>query len=229
MLITFSGLDGSGKSTLIEWLKGRLEGRGGRVAVYHMYYDVGLFGCARALADRLGHAARREPEARGPRAEGDARPTRRTTPADCSDMRATARLRRAVVWNRTVRLCVYPLDLLLFLACRLYVEKLRRRVLIMDRYFYDTLVDVDGGSHSYGARLLSLVTPTPHLPVYLDVSAEQALARKGEHTLEHLERRRRSYQKFFSGRRGAVVLASGGDLDSTQRELEQVVLERLGA
>ena len=221
MLITFSGLDGAGKSTLIEWLKGRLEGRERRVAVYHMYHDVGLFACGRVLLDKLrrGRARRNAAGGYGSRTPG---------PAPRTPARA-ARAARAVVWNKTVRLCVYPLDLLIFLGCRLYVEKLRRRVLIMDRYFYDTLVDVGGGPRTYGARLLSRLTPTPHVPVYLDVSAEEAFARKGEHSLDYLESRRRSYQKLFSTRPRAVVLANGGDPEATRRALERVVLERLEA
>ena len=40
MLITFSGLDGAGKSTLIAWLKDTLERRNRRVAVFHMIVHV---------------------------------------------------------------------------------------------------------------------------------------------------------------------------------------------
>src|SRR5436190_2065273 len=41
MLITFSGLDGAGKSSLIAWLKDELERRGRAVTVLHMNRDVG--------------------------------------------------------------------------------------------------------------------------------------------------------------------------------------------
>ena len=217
MLITFSGLDGAGKSTLVEWLRGRLEGRDRRVSVYHMYYDVGLFACGRVLLDKV----------RGGRTT--AKGAGRAWGRDGRRLAGAARLGRAVAWNKTLRLCLYPLDLLIFLGCRLYVEKLRRRVLIMDRYFYDTLVDVGGGRRDFGARLLSRLTPTPHVPVLLDVSAEEAFARKGEHTLDYLERRRRLYQQLFSTRPRAVVLANCGDPEAARRALEKVVLERLDA
>jgi thymidylate kinase len=99
----------------------------------------------------------------------------------------------------------------------------------MDRYFYDTLVDVAAGGASRGARLLSLVTPTPHVPIYLDVSPEQAYARKGDHTVAYLDRRRDAYRRFFPAGRRGVVLDAGGDADSTMHALERVVLERMGA
>ena len=90
-----------------------------------------------------------------------------------------------------------PLRPLIFLGYRLYVERVRRRVLIMDRYFYDTLVDVAAGGGLRGARLLALVTPTPHVPIYLDISPEQAYARKGDHNVAYLGRRRDAYRSLF--------------------------------
>ncbi|MCA1605777.1 MAG: hypothetical protein LC775_09960, partial [Acidobacteria bacterium] len=43
MLITFSGLDGSGKSTLVEYLRESLEQENQEVVVSHMNYDLGLY------------------------------------------------------------------------------------------------------------------------------------------------------------------------------------------
>ncbi len=219
MLITFSGLDGSGKSTLAECLRESLERRNQRVAVFHMYYDVGLLACARAVVRRIG-GRKSEPESeRGhaPRVEGQ--------------KSVKARLKYALAWNKSLRLCVYPFDLVIFLCYRLYVEKVRGRVLIMDRYFYDTLVDVaEGGREARrGVRLLSRLTPQPTVPVLVDISAEEAFARKGEHSVDYLSRRRLSYQKLFPQSRGAVVLAGGDDLKATRSRLEQIVLERMTA
>lgn len=221
MLITFSGLDGAGKSTLIERLKKKLEEQDRRVSVLHMYRDVGLYACGRFVLVAL-------------RGEGDGNEFRQETegigraPSRRGRLGAAAtRLGSAVAWSKTLRLCAYPFDLLIFFGYRLYVERLRGRVLIMDRYFYDTLVDVAAGGASRGARLLALVTPTPHVPIYLDISPEQAFARKGDHTVAYLGRRRDAYRRFFpSGRRG-VVLDARGDADSTMHALEQVVRERM--
>ena len=218
MLITFSGLDGSGKSTLAECLRESLEMRNQRVAVFHMYYDVGLLACARALVKRIGgrEGGPEAERAHAPRAGG-----RRTV---------KARLKYALAWNKSLRLCVYPFDLVIFLCYRLYVERVRGRVLIMDRYFYDTLVDVaEGGRKSRGVRLLSRLTPQPTVPVLVDISPEEAFARKGEHSVDYLSRRRLSYQKLFPKNHGAVVLAGGDDLKATRSRLEQIVLERMTA
>jgi thymidylate kinase len=218
MLITFSGLDGSGKSTLAERLRESLERRNQPVSVFHMYYDVGLLACARAVVKRIGGRGS-EPETgreHAPRQEG-----RRTV---------KSRLKHALAWNKSLRLCVYPFDLVIFLCYRLYIEKVRGRVLIMDRYFYDTLVDVaDGRGRLGGVRLLSRLTPQPTVPVLLDISPEEAFARKGEHSVDYLSRRRVSYQNFFPKNGGAVVLAGGGDLKAMHNRLEEIVLERMAA
>jgi thymidylate kinase len=219
MLITFSGLDGSGKSTLVECLRESLEKRDRRVAVFHLYYDVGLLACARAVVKRIvgGRGKQSAPETKRAHA-----PRERKTRG--------ARLKYALAWNKSLRLCVYPLDLVIFLCYRLYIEKVKGRVLIMDRYFYDTLVDVsDGRSRRRGARLLSRLTPQPTVPVLVDISPEEAFARTGEYSVDYLSRRRLSYEEFFPKDGGAVVLAGGDDLTATRTRLEQIVLERMTA
>src|SRR2546427_2138656 len=43
----------------------------------------------------------------------------------------------AVVWSKIIRRLIYPVDVLVFLCYRAYIEGIQRRILIMDRYFYD--------------------------------------------------------------------------------------------
>ncbi|HEY0079665.1 MAG TPA: hypothetical protein VGB73_13710 [Pyrinomonadaceae bacterium] len=238
MLITFSGLDGAGKTTLIECLRESLEQRGVGVSVAHMYYDVGCSACLRFVLRKLGRSSasvERSPllSKASEASKASKGATRAHAPREFEEERGgKSTLRRvgsALIWNRTLRLCVYPLDVLLFLARRLYAERLKGRVLIMDRYFYDTLVDVSGGRKGYAARLLWLLTPKPTLPVYLDISAEEAHARKPEHGVEHLRRRRLSYQGVVRRVPGMLVVEAGDDLGSTRRSLEKRVLELLSA
>ncbi len=213
MLITISGLDGAGKSTLITWLRQELERRHRPVRVFHMNDDVGVYAYVRALRDRItrnGANHHRPP----------------TPPADGTDALSLRRIRNAVVWSKAIRRALYPIDLLIFVAYRLYFEKIRGQVLLMDRYFYDTLVDVADEGRWMWVRLLERVTPTPSVPVFLDVSPEESYARKGEYSVDYLRRRAVAYRRVAPLVPAAIVIANG-DLEATKAALEQAVLQRV--
>ena len=222
MLITVSGLDGAGKSTLIALLKSRLERREMEVRVSHMYRDVGLFAAVAAATVKL--TGRRGGVASGA-AASDGQDVARRGGARAS----AAAIARGFAWNRIVRTIVYPLDLLIFVLYRKRVERGRRRVLIMDRYFYDTLVDVSAGRASRVARLLGWLTPTPPVPVLLDVSPATAFARKGERTITSLELRREAYRRVFPNGGRGLILEAGRDVDENLRAVETAIMERMGA
>lgn len=209
MLITVSGLDGAGKSTLINWLRGTLERDGHRITVLHLNTQVGLYAYARSLRDRL----------LGPREKpwfADAREVehRHKSPIQ--------RLRTAVVWSKGLREIVYLIDLMLFLGYRFYVETVRRRVFIMDRYFYDSLVDVANGRNWKMLRFLQRLTPTPDLAFLLDVPPEQAYSRKREQPFSYLERRWRAYKVVFPWIPTAVLLGNQ-DIQTAENGLYRTV------
>ncbi len=210
MLVTFSGLDGAGKSTLVHALRQTLEGQNRPVAVYHMNDNVGVYAWLRQLRDRLG---------------GGKRPGHGT---DGETATLVRRVRNAVLWGKTLRRVIYPVDLVFFLAYRLYHERLRGRILIMDRYFYDTLVDVADGRHWGLLRLFERLTPTPDLAVLLDVGPEESYARKADYPLDYLRERWRAYRTVFPWVRGALIIRND-DLGATQLAVARLVGERLAA
>lgn len=229
MLITFSGLDGSGKSSLIAWLRTELERRHQTVAVVHMNDHVGVYAYLRGAREAgrrlLGLPVTPPP----PPGIADVRTTRHARDGlGRPQLSGLARLRYAIVWNKPVRRLLYIVDVVLFLAYRFYAEKVRNQVLIMDRYFYDTLVDVADGHAWMWARLLKRLTPTPDVPVLLDVTPEESFARKGEYSIEYLRHRWTGYQTVFPWVRSSVIVANH-DLDVTKRILTRAVLERLAS
>jgi thymidylate kinase len=212
MLITFSGLDGAGKSTLVRWLQQTLERQNQRVVVFHMNDHVGVYAYLRQLRDQLGGA----PPRSGGGGDGG------------GGGGALRRMRDALLWGKVLRRVIYPLDLLLFLAYRLYHESFRRRVVIMDRYFYDTLVDVADGRHWGVLRLLQRLTPTPDVAVLLDVGPEESYARKRDYPVEYLRHRWLAYRTVFPWVRGALVIRND-DLHAAQQAVARLVGERLAA
>lgn len=224
MLITFSGLDGSGKSTLVDYLKRSLEKDNQKVTVSHMNYDVGVYPALRFLARKT----RRRSTSRANGKPGGKHAPREQAYAGRFSSGA-AKLRYKLVWNKGLRFVIYPLDVLIFLFYRFYIEKVNGQVLIMDRYFYDTLVDVTGAGKSLPLRFLSWLTPTPNLGVYLDVSPEKAFARKNEYSVDYLNSRRLLYQKLMSGLPGVLVLSTSQDLDTTRLSVTSAVREKMVA
>jgi thymidylate kinase len=226
VLITFSGLDGSGKSTLIDWLRATLESENRSVTVFHMNDHVGVHAYLRRLRDFVVGNGKR-PGAIAANGWEDLG-SRQPSGAPVSLRRLVRRLRYRIVWNKTFRRLVYPLDLLVFLLYRLYVERLNKRVLIMDRYFYDTLVDVSTERTRLWTRLLERLTPTPTVAVLLDITPEESFARKAEYSVEYLRRRWIGYKKVFRRVPAPLVLANY-DLDASKATLRRVVMERLSA
>lgn len=223
MLITFSGLDGAGKSTLIEFVSSTLQRQRRSVRVLRLNDDVGVYAFLRAFRDRVYRrdVRPRAPGVPNPRSQKAQRPRP-------SGWRGVAsRLRTAIVWNKPVRRLLYLIDLAFFQCYRLTLERVGGRVLIMDRYFYDTLVDVSNGRPRLWIRLLERLTPRPTVPVFLEITPEESFRRKREFSIEYLRRRSDAYQRVFARVPGAVRLVND-DLERTKAALLGVLrrLER---
>ena len=176
MLITLSGIDGAGKSTLARELRRALEAGGRPVVLRHANHELGIYGILRSL-----------------------RPRRPRRPA-------AERVRYLVLWNRPLRAAVFLADLVVFASYRWFIETVRRRDLIMDRYFYDTLVDLSGPRSWTLLRWLARLVPAPDLAILVDADPEVAFARKGEHSIDLLRRRAVAYRRVLGWIPTAVVL-----------------------
>ena len=231
MVITFSGLDGSGKSSLIAWLKADLEGHGRAVTVLHMNDHVGMYALLRAIRDRVKRWLGRAVSPPVPPGVADARAVRGTpvTGAPTSRVRAAlSKARYVLIWNKPMRRILYVIDIIVFQGYRFWLERVKGRLLIMDRYFYDTLVDLSDERRLAWVGFLERLTPTPDLPVLLDVTPEESYARKGEYSIAYLRRRWNAYHTVFS-RVGSAVIIANHNMGSTQMVLQQVASERLSA
>lgn len=218
VLITFSGLDGAGKSTLIDFLSTTLQGRQQPVAVLHLNDQVGVYALLRAVRDRMRGG---RPESLAPGAP-DPKSQKLQRPAPRGLRGALSRLRTVLLWNKPLRRLLYPLDLMIFACYRAWLERVQGRVLIMDRYFYDTLVDVTNGERGLWTRLLERLTPRPTVPVFLDITPEESYRRKREFTIEYLRRRSDAYRRVFDRVPGALRLVND-DLERTKAALMRAI------
>lgn len=225
MLITLSGLDGAGKSTLAEALQAKLGEKGVRAAVLHMNKDVGLYAYLRTARDELKRLVGFS-HVRAVRPDNSTLSS--TEPRQGSRAKAALlEVRRRIIWSRSLRRFVDIGDLGTFLLYRLVVERVRGRVLIMDRYFFDRIADVADGKRWGYLRWFSKLIPTPDLAVLVEVSPQEAFSRKGEYSVESMTRRRQLYQEIFGWVPNAVTLRND-DLGAALSQLEQLVFDRLG-
>jgi thymidylate kinase len=231
MLITFSGLDGSGKSTLIAHIQGQLEMRGHRVQVMTMYDHLSFYAKIRALRESIIH--------RGDRCAAVAQLTVPVTESfqinpndpktDVSDKKGfLRRIFYRIIRGQSARRAALFLDLLVLWAYRFLEEFRRGSIFITDRYLYDSLADVaDLESKKWSfIRFFLKFVPVPDLPVLVDVPAEMAFARKPEYPLAYSQWRREAYRTIYGWVPRGLVL-DNTDLRQAQLRLERAVSERL--
>jgi len=125
VLISFSGLDGSGKTTLIEALKSGLEGRHYTVTVLTMYDDIALYAFVRACCNGMRRLVRRGP-GRRPTSAGELASQR----SEGGALGLVRQIVYGIARHPASRVCVLPLDVLIFLARSVYERRIRGRVLI---------------------------------------------------------------------------------------------------
>lgn len=177
--VSFSGIDGAGKSTQIERLCAQLEKRGMRVRVLRFWDDIAAL---TALREQTGHKV-----FKGERGIG--------TPAAPVNRRD----KNVRGWPMTcLRLLLYFLDALSLR--RVYRSAHRRGAdfIIFDRYTYDELANLNlnlAWIRAY-ARFIEWLIPKPDISFVLDADPEAARARKPEYPLDFLRFNREAYLRL---------------------------------
>jgi thymidylate kinase len=178
-LISFSGMDGAGKSTQIQILCAELASAGVPVMQLAFWDHVAAF--ARLRANFSIKFLKSDGRVGTP-----AQPVRRND-------------KNARIWYLVAaRTFLYAIDAMML---RRIVKRTQKRfsgVIVFDRYIYDQLATLpleNIWAQAY-ARLLLRFVPRPDLPFVLDAVPEEARERKPEYPLEFLYRYRGAYVRL---------------------------------
>jgi thymidylate kinase len=187
--VSFSGMDGAGKSTQILKLCTRLRDAGLTVTVVTFWDDVARL---RQLRETSGHTL----------FKGDKGVGSPEAPINRRDKNVRS-------WPMTVvRYFLYFVDAV---SLRLVVKKTLKSdadFIIFDRYAYDELANLalSNPLNRLYVRLIMLLVPRPHISYVLDADPVQARARKPEYPLEFLYFCRESYLTLNKVIRGLTVI-----------------------
>lgn len=178
-LISFSGMDGAGKSTQIQILCADLAAAGVPVLQLAFWDHVAAFARMRANFSIKF-------------LKSDGRVGTPTQPVRRNDKNASA-------WYLVVaRTFLYSVDAMMLRRIIRRTQKRFAGVIIFDRYIYDQLATLPlerSWARAY-ARMILKVVPRPDLPFVLDAVPEEARGRKPEYPLEFMHRYRAAYVRL---------------------------------
>ena len=191
VFVSFSGIDGAGKSTQIESLASRLRRDGLLVHVVRFWDDVARL---KSIRETSGHKI-----FKGDKGVGS--PSRPINRRD-KNVRST--------WMTGVWLFLYFVDAI---SLRFVVRRVLRSgydLVIFDRFTYDELANLNLRNpiiRAYAQTLMMLV-PRPHISYLLDADPVQARARKPEYPLEFLHSNRQAYLELANLVGGITIISA---------------------
>lgn len=219
LLISFSGIESSGKSTQIARLMERAQAAGERPV--KLWTRPGYTPTLEAGKRRLRRLrGRRSPEA------GSGERASRAYPRRAEGFRSS--------FTRRLWLSLALLDLLWWYAVRVRLWRASGRTVVCDRYLADCRVDFrvnfpeDDVESGLLARLLTALAPRPDLALVLLLPLEDSLERsvgrerRFRENKEVLAQRHAAYESL-AGERGVVALDGRSPERDLEREIERLV------
>jgi thymidylate kinase len=207
-IVSFSGIDGAGKSTQIAALEDWLHAGELRTALFTFWDDVVVLSRFREVASRKAFG-------------GD-------TGIGTPEQPIHRRDKNVSSFPVTVaRFLLYALDAI---SLRLQIRRAKKNyfdVVIFDRYIYDELANLplDNWLAKSFVRSIVTLTPRPDAAYLLDADPVQARERKPEYPLEFLHRNRESYLAL-ARLEGRMIVINGSTIAANQEAIQAAFITR---
>lgn len=126
-----------------------------------------------------------------------------------------------------IRFFYYLVDYIIGYPFKVYIPKVRKKIIIFDRYYYDYLVDL----HRYRfnipnwlPKLFLRFIPSPDLTIYLDAEPEELIKRKQELSLSELDRQVKQFRKVFPIIPNSRKVTTNRPIDDIVKEIAFLIL-----
>jgi thymidylate kinase len=209
LIVTFSGIDGAGKSTQISSLETSLRSSGLRTTLLTFWDDVVCFSRGREFMSYKAF-------------KGDQGVGSPETPVQRRDKNVSS-------WPLTIMRCgLYFADAVNLCIRVREAKKTGTEVIIFDRYIYDELANLPltNKPARVFARLILKLVPKPDAAFVIDADPVTAHARKPEYPVEFVRRNREAYLRLAE-LAGNVTVVEPDSIEAMKTRIRNEMLHTL--